>query len=346
MGRWRSARSAHARPQHRTRRAPGRQCHAHPGRLGGDEGVLAARLVALHGGGDAIEPSLLLLGERVLRQRHHERRLATALAGAGAVVVARPLARGGGRGHVGVGRVLRNGRLDAVDRQPVRRERRFHRHARQRVGQQVGQVELRVLEVEDAGSDGATEARRVGRSEAVEGLARAQAQRIVDVLGGERVAPPRLLELDRLLDQVAQAVLDIGRQRVGDLVLELADADGLGDDADRRARDDRYGLLRRRCGHGRAGSNAKADARGRATMVWRSWAESGWGKTVRTAGYFRCTPASSYSTIPLFFTTRMLVHTHVESPRRGCPCPCSRGAAPSPVVALRARPLQRARLER
>ena len=125
-----------------------------------------------------------------------------------------------------------------MHREPVRRECRLKRSPRQWLLEHVGQVELRVLEVEDARRERAAEARRVGGCEAVERLAVAQPQRIVDVLCRQRVAAPMLLELDRLEDDVAKAVLDIGRERVGDLVLELADAHRLGDHLDARARDD------------------------------------------------------------------------------------------------------------
>ena len=70
-----------------------------------------------------------------------------------------------------LGRVLRDARLDAVDGEPVHRKARVDGDARQRLGEQVGEVELRVLEVEDALCERAAKLWRVGRGEAVQGLA-------------------------------------------------------------------------------------------------------------------------------------------------------------------------------
>ena len=46
------------------------------------------------------------------------------------------------------------------------------------------------------------------------------------------VAAAVLCKLERTLHEVAQAILDVGRERLRHLVLEVGDADGLGDDFD------------------------------------------------------------------------------------------------------------------
>ena len=122
----------------------------------------------------------------------------------------------------------------------MHRERRVDGDLRERLGEQIGEVELWVFKVEDARGERSAEARRVGRREAVQRLAVADPQRIVDVLGRQRLAPAMLLELDGLLHEVAKAVLDVRSKRVGHLVLEACYPHRLRDHLDRIARHHRH----------------------------------------------------------------------------------------------------------
>ena len=61
-------------------------------------------------------------------------------------------------------------------------------------------------------------------------------EEIVSVSTGDYASRPASSR-ESLLHDVADAVLDVGREGVGDFVLEVGDADGLGDDLDRLAVD-------------------------------------------------------------------------------------------------------------
>ena len=187
---------------------------------------------------DLIEPVLLLLGEGVARERDD---LNVARRGRGSrhLLVTPPLARLRPRGRDLVLRwVLGHGRLRAVHGEPVGAEGGLERHLGQRLRHEVRQVDLGVVQVVDVrGARRSAEARRLAAREAVERLRVAQAQREVDVVGAECLAPPVLHELQRLLHQVAQPVLHVSGQRLGNLPLEVGDAHRLRDDLDRVARD-------------------------------------------------------------------------------------------------------------
>lgn len=213
-------------------------------------------------GAHAVEVELQLLGEDVLDEGLH----GDVVGGGGR--------RGGGAlggglreaGSLGLGGVLGDGGLHALDREPVscggnmsamnmrgeggppRRpgaaaspllltrgptsKRHLARHLRQRRVDQLLEVDLVVLHVEDGlrlAQTRLAEPQRPAGLVPVERLDVEHAQGVRDVRGAQDGALRVAHELERLLQDLVHAVLDVHGEVLGDVVGEVRDADGLGD---------------------------------------------------------------------------------------------------------------------
>jgi hypothetical protein len=124
--------------------------------------------------------------------------------------------------------------LDTVHSQPVSADLSLRWHRRQRLGDHICEIELRVLKIINVrGADGAEKAWGLCGGVAIEGLAAAQAERVVDVLCRQDFPATVTHELERLLNNVTQTVLDLGGESGCDVFGKLGNPHRLRDNADR-----------------------------------------------------------------------------------------------------------------